>query len=67
MAIPKSVISEFASEKRFSFDNEKPLFKKEVPPFKIDLNFVTIGDWIEFIENKGYEEPKYWLSDGWTT
>ena len=63
---PKSVISEFgASEKRFSFDNEKPLFKKEVPPFKIDLNFVTIGDWIEFIENKGYEEPKYWLSDGW--
>ena len=39
--------------------------KKKLLPFKISLNFITIGEWLEFIENKGYQDSKYWLSDGW--
>ena len=53
------------SGNQFSYDNEKPSGKKKLNPFKISLNFITIGEWLEFIENKGYQDSKYWLSDGW--
>ena len=33
-------------------------------PFKLG-NYITNKDWREFIINGGYENHKYWLSDGW--
>jgi ergothioneine biosynthesis protein EgtB len=51
----------------FSFDNEQPAHKYFLYPFAIANRPVTNGEYLEFIEDKGYETPVYWLSDGWAT
>lgn len=48
----------------FSYDNERPSFNRELTPFKV-RDFVTNGEWKYFINAGGYEDFRYWLSDGW--
>jgi ergothioneine biosynthesis protein EgtB len=48
----------------FAFDNETPRHKVWLEPFKIANRLVTNGEYLEFINANGYEEPTYWLSDG---
>lgn len=49
----------------FFFDNEKPAHKQIIPAFKISSQLVTNSDYLEFIDAGGYENPDFWLSDGW--
>ncbi|MBT2572053.1 ergothioneine biosynthesis protein EgtB [Planococcus sp. ISL-110] len=49
----------------FSFDNESPRHKVWLEPFKLATEPVTNGEYLEFIEAGGYEQPEHWLSDGW--
>ncbi len=49
----------------FHFDNEGPRHEAFVPPFRIAGRLVTAGEWIDFIEDGGYERETLWLSDGW--
>jgi ergothioneine biosynthesis protein EgtB len=49
----------------FSFDNESPQHRAHVEPFQIADRLITCGEYLEFIEDKGYERPELWLSDGW--
>ncbi len=49
----------------FSFDNETPRHKVWLEEFCIATHPVTHGDWIEFIEDGGYQRPELWLSAGW--
>ncbi len=49
----------------FCYDNELPEHKVYLQPFKIDIAPVTNGDFIRFVEAGGYQDYKYWLSDGW--
>ena len=49
----------------FSYDNEGPSGEMELNPFQINIDFVTVGDWQNFIEDGGYSIPDLWLSDGW--
>ncbi|WP_245592196.1 ergothioneine biosynthesis protein EgtB [Ectobacillus panaciterrae] len=51
----------------FSFDNEQPAHKHFLYPFAIANRPVTNGEYLEFIEDNGYETPVNWLSDGWAT
>ncbi len=51
----------------FSFDNETPMHKEYANPFKLASRLVTNREYLEFIENGGYERPEIWLSDGWST
>lgn len=51
----------------FSFDNERPRHKVWLEPFKLAMEPVTNGEYLEFIEAGGYEKPEYWLSEGWST
>jgi ergothioneine biosynthesis protein EgtB len=52
-------------EESFAFDNERPAHSVYLHPFKIATRPVTHGDYIEFIEAGGYQNPLLWLSDGW--
>jgi ergothioneine biosynthesis protein EgtB len=49
----------------FAFDNEGPRHRVWLNAFCIATHPVTHGDWIEFIEDGGYERPQLWLSAGW--
>ncbi len=49
----------------FAFDNEGPRHKVWLEPFRIASRPVTNGEWLEFIADGGYREPRLWLSDGW--
>lgn len=51
----------------FSFDNELPKHQQILKPYLIANRLVTNGEYLEFIEAKGYQNPKYWLSQGYDT
>lgn len=51
----------------FFFDNEKPVHKAYINKFKLASRPILNGEYLEFIEDGGYTNPKYWLSDGWLT
>jgi len=50
----------------FAFDNEKPRHRVFLEDYHIASRPVTNGEYLEFIEAGGYEQPALWLSDGWT-
>lgn len=49
----------------FAYDNEGPRHDELVAPFSITDRLVTEGDWLEFMDDGGYERPELWLSAGW--
>ncbi|MEH6404212.1 MAG: ergothioneine biosynthesis protein EgtB [Sneathiella sp.] len=51
----------------FSFDCETPEHKQIIRPFKLASKPVTNREWLSFMEEDGYKNPLYWLSDGWAT
>ncbi len=51
----------------FAFDNEGPRHQQFVQPFRLASRLVTNGDYLEFMEDGGYENPLLWLSEGWAT
>ena len=51
----------------FAFDNEEPRHRQFVQPFQLASRLVTNGDYLEFMEDGGYDDPLLWLSEGWAT
>ena len=49
----------------FVFDNESPRHRAWLEPFAIADRLVTAGEWLEFIEDGGYDSASLWLADGW--
>jgi ergothioneine biosynthesis protein EgtB len=51
----------------FYYDNERPVHKQYVHDFAIGDRLVTNGEYLQFIEDGGYRDFRWWLSDGWDT
>jgi len=51
----------------FGYDNEFPAHKEYLEPYRLCSRLVTNGEFMEFIEDGGYEAPELWLSQGWAT
>ncbi|MDZ4774835.1 MAG: ergothioneine biosynthesis protein EgtB [Planctomycetota bacterium] len=49
----------------FAFDNEGPRHRVWLEPFELSSVLVTHGDFLAFVEDRGYERPELWLSAGW--
>ena len=54
-----------ASGDEFAYDNETPAHPRLVDEFEIADRLVTNGEYLEFMQDGGYEQPLLWLSDGW--
>src|SRR6195952_1985532 len=50
----------------FCFDNETPRHRAYLQPYAIASRLVRNRDWLSFIQDKGYQTPALWMSDGWT-
>ncbi len=53
--------------RRFVFDNERPRHQTLLHPYVLANRLVTAGEYLEFMEQGGYQRPELWLSLGWDT
>ncbi len=49
----------------FAFDNEKPAHQVFMPDYALDRALVTNGDYFEFMRSNGYQDFRWWFSEGW--
>ena len=49
----------------FCFDNELPRHRVLLKGFEIANRPLSNAEWLEFMQDDGYEQPLLWLSDGW--
>lgn len=49
----------------FTFDNETPRHRVWIDPFELADRCVTCGEYLAFMEDRGYERHELWLADGW--
>ena len=49
----------------FAFDNEKPAHQVFLQDYALDRALVSNGDYLEFIRDGGYQNFRWWFSEGW--
>jgi ergothioneine biosynthesis protein EgtB len=54
------------SAEAFAFDNEGPVHSAYLQSFALANRLVTNAEYQQFIDDGGYQNPQYWLADGWT-
>jgi ergothioneine biosynthesis protein EgtB len=51
----------------YTYDNEHPRHRKFLEPYKITDRLITNAEFMEFMDDGGYERSELWLDDGWAT
>jgi ergothioneine biosynthesis protein EgtB len=54
-----------AANAGFSYDCERPRHRVYLQPFAVANRLVSNGEWLEFMNDGGYQNPLLWLADGW--
>ena len=54
-----------AGDDQFAWDNERPAHRVDVAAFTIDTLKVTNGEFIQFVEEGGYGNRRYWRPEDW--
>lgn len=49
----------------FCFDNERPRHRQFIEAFQFASRLVNNGEYLEFIQAGGYQNPALWLANGW--
>ncbi|MEM9327536.1 MAG: ergothioneine biosynthesis protein EgtB [Bacteroidota bacterium] len=49
----------------FHFDNEEGEHQVFLHDLEISSHLVRVSDYLEFVSDGGYEQAKWWLSEGW--
>ncbi|GGZ83757.1 ergothioneine biosynthesis protein EgtB [Streptomyces echinoruber] len=63
--VPGGAFTMGTSEEPWALDNERPAHRRHVPPFLIDTTPVTNAEYQAFIDDGGYDEPRWWAPEGW--
>jgi iron(II)-dependent oxidoreductase len=53
------------STEPWALDNERPAHEVDLGPYWIDTAPVTVGAYLRFVEQGGYDEPQWWSETGW--
>ena len=53
------------STEPWALDNERPAHTVQVAPFYLDTTPVTCGAYAQFIDDGGYDDPRWWTGAGW--
>ncbi|MDZ4690744.1 ergothioneine biosynthesis protein EgtB [Terricaulis sp.] len=64
-AIPGGLCLVGAKSDGFAFDNERPLHKTWIEPFRLASRPVTNAEYRAFIDDGGYKHAAFWLADAW--
>jgi ergothioneine biosynthesis protein EgtB len=54
------------TDEGFCYDNEQPAHQVYLNPFALRKGLVTNKEFIDFIDDSGYEKATLWLDDGWS-
>ncbi|NNM66927.1 MAG: ergothioneine biosynthesis protein EgtB [Spirochaetales bacterium] len=49
----------------FAFDNEAPRHQVFVQGYQLASRLTTNAEYAVFVEQGGYDDPQYWLAEGW--
>lgn len=52
-------------DEAFAWDNERPMHRVHVPAFSIDVHNVTNAEFLAFVEQGGYADPRWWAAGDW--
>ena len=63
--IPGGQFTLGTSTEPWALDNERPAHQVDVPAFWLDTTPVTNAAYGRFIEDGGYDDPRWWTADGW--
>ncbi len=63
--VPGGPFTMGTSTEPWALDNERPAHTVDVPPFYLDTTPVTCAAYAEFIEDGGYDDPRWWAPAGW--
>lgn len=63
--VPGGPFTMGTSDEPWALDNERPAHRREVAPFHIDTTPVTNAAYQAFIEDGGYDDPRWWTAEGW--
>jgi ergothioneine biosynthesis protein EgtB len=61
----EGVVEIGAAPGAFAFDCERPRHRALLHPHSIADRCVTNAEWAEFMADGGYDNPAFWLSEGW--
>lgn len=67
IALPGGIHEIGHSGSGFAYDNEKPRHRVYLNAFRLASRPVTNGEFLAFMQDGGYDNPAFWLSDGWAT
>ncbi|WP_219414455.1 ergothioneine biosynthesis protein EgtB [Pseudonocardia nigra] len=63
--VPAGPFTMGTSTEPWALDNERPAHAVHVPAFHIDTAAVTAGEYAEFVDAGGYDDPRWWSAAGW--
>ncbi|MGK5631088.1 ergothioneine biosynthesis protein EgtB [Streptomyces sp. URMC 123] len=63
--VPGGPFTMGTSTEPWALDNERPAHTRWVPGFHIDTVPVSNAAYQRFIEDGGYEDPRWWTPEGW--
>jgi ergothioneine biosynthesis protein EgtB len=66
LPVPEQPFRLGSPEGGFAFDNELGAHAVELAPFAIDAEPVSWGAYLPFLEEGGYEDPRWWTPEGRT-
>jgi ergothioneine biosynthesis protein EgtB len=64
-SLPEGVHTIGYQGKDFAFDNEMPAHRVYIQPIALANRLSTNAEYLQFIEDDGYQRPELWLSEGW--